>query len=222
MEVDPILVDRDAVEVAAEQTRLAKRQQITASRSLIGPVAAPASRPAAPPAAPADDDTMILLAERGEREVLVDTTNLAFKRVREHLQRVSDEGLFSIMYHGSGSGALSVTPGTTYTEIHSSLRQAFHFSRQLIRAVRLVVQGWGAATTGPKGVRVTDADGRVIATVEWGTGAEDRHTGEWTDATAFKTDTVTHVEAKGVSADEVLVLHQIVLECRGYVAKPLA
>ena len=123
------------------------------------------------------------------------------------------EALFHLTLLASASG-LIVTPGTTYAEVSTLLRQPINFSVPLGLTGRLIAGAWGTDTgAGEKGLALTDDTGTVLVEVEWAGADEQVRIGTFTSIAATE-DLTTRLYAKGATATETLILYQVAVEFR--------
>lgn len=123
------------------------------------------------------------------------------------------EALFHLTLLASAAG-LAVTPGTTYAELSTLLRQPINFAVPVGLTGRLIVGAWGTDTgAGDKGVALTDDAGTVLVETTWAGADEAVRIGDFASISA-DADLTTRLYAKGATATETLVLYQVAVEFR--------
>jgi hypothetical protein len=123
------------------------------------------------------------------------------------------EALFHLTLLASATG-IAVTPGTTYAEVSTLLRQPINFAVPVGLTGRLIAGAWGTDSgASEKGLALTDDDGTVLVEVEWAGADEEVRIGAFTSITAAE-DLTTRLYAKGATAEETLVLYQVAIEFR--------
>jgi hypothetical protein len=122
------------------------------------------------------------------------------------------EALFHVTLLATTCG-LVVTPGTTYAEISTLLRQPINFATPVGLEGRLIASAWGTEAGSGKGLALTDASGTVLVETTWSGTDEEVRVGTFTSIDV-DTDTVTRLYARASSATETLIITTAAVELR--------
>lgn len=108
---------------------------------------------------------------------------------------------------------LLMTPGVTYVESSTQLRQRINFNATQPLEARITIAGFGTEAGTGKSVAIVKEDETVIASVTWDGKLEGVYNGEYT-AVTFEMDQTVRVYVKASSVTEHLVLQRVNFDMR--------